>query len=166
MKKYHTSFPVYGQCTVGNVLYWQKIGIASGITKELEILMQNEDISIDDYKVKYDGYRVTVVIPTQEKDWLNGNCPVFHYGEDFGVIDMLCFDKYELQFHIMIYDKGTYHNGHWHTVRECLSLEETAILFEYVRYRIGDLIILSPEDTNKYSATGAIGIKNPYLPTT
>lgn len=164
--EYHNYFPIYGQCISGRVAYWQKMGVALGIVDEIKILMRNRDISTKRYITKYDGLVVPVIIPTKEDAWFNNECPVFSCDDGFGIIDMLSIHETDMSFHLMIYDsvKKSFRNGLWHTVREGLTLEQTVTLYEYVVNSIDDLIILAPEDRDKYNESGAIGVEDPYLP--
>ena len=165
MKKYQNSFPCYGQSVAGRIAYLQKMGVANGIIDDIKHRMKNESLNLDDWETetKFGDYtltetKVTVIIPTQEKDWLEGKCPIFNYNGKIGLIDMLHFGG-ELQFHIMLYNRETKHydNGYWHTVRECLTLEQTCTLFEYITDVLNDLIILPLEDVDKYNSIGALG---------
>ena len=166
MKKYQNSFPCYGQSVAGRIAYLQKMGVASGIIDDIKRRMKNDGLELDNWKTetKFGDFtltetKVTVVIPTQEKDWFDGKCPTFTYNGKIGLIDMLHFGG-ELQFHIMLYDRETksYKNGYWHTVREGLTLEQTCTLFEYVTDVLDELIILPLEDYEKYNSTGALGV--------
>lgn len=167
MKKYQNSFLCYGQSVAGRIAYCEKMGVANGIINNIKRRMKNEGLDLKDWKYSFDigngktleTMKITVVIPTQEGDWLDGKCPTFYYDNKLGLIDMLCFND-ELQFHIMLYDRETksYKNGYWHTVRECLTLEQTCTLFEYIDDCLNDLIILSLEDSDKYNSTGALGV--------
>lgn len=166
MKKYHNTWACYGQSVAGRIAYYQKMGVANGIIEMLKHEMRSRGLKLEDWKKSetYNGVSLTftqinIVIPTQEHDWLDGNCPIFYYDGKIGLIDMLSFD-YELTFHIMLYDRETksYKNGYWHTVREGLSLEDTCTLFEYVEDRKQELIILPLEESDKYNLTGALGI--------
>lgn len=170
--KYNNSFACYGQSVAGRINYHQKMGVAGGIIEMLKREMYNRGLRLEDWQetitvgsetgnkqFKYTQTKVTMVIPTQDHDWLEGKCPTFNYQGKIGLIDMLHFNS-ELQFHIMLYDREskTYKNGHWHTVRECLTLEQTCTLFEYVEDVIRDLIVLSLAENEKYNSTGALGV--------
>ena len=176
MKKYNHCFPVYGQSIAGRVAYFQKMGVAQGIIQGIRHLMFNNKMDIDDWKYPIDigngktiqGLAISIVIPTPADRKELCDYPMFEYCGKYGYIDMIHFDNSELQFHIMFYDKTpeefrkgntkSFNNGGWHTVREGLSLEDTITLFEYVEDRMKELIILSPEEGNKYNSTGALGV--------
>ena len=167
MKKYQNSFSCYGQSVAGRINYHQKMGVANGIIENIKHSMRNNDLKLDDYKKSFDigngqsltETSVTVVIPTTKKAWLEGECPTFMYNGKIGIIDMLHFGG-ELQFHIMLYNRETkdYDNGCWHTVRECLTLEQACTLFEYVEDKLTNFIYLPLEEQAKYNSTGAIGV--------
>lgn len=177
MKKYNQSFPCYGQSVAGRIAYYQKVGVAQGIITMLKHEMMNRKLDIQDWKYSIDCDKgitieclaVTIVIPTPDDRKELFDYPTFEYSGKRGFIDMIHFDSSELQFHIMFYDKTpeefrrgdtkSFRNGLWHTVRECLSLEDTCTLFEYVEDRIHELIVLSPEDGPKYNNTGSLGVK-------
>lgn len=167
MKKYQNSFPCYGQSVVGRINYHQKMGVANGIIEMLRREMRNRDLNLEDWKeseafsgISMTFTKVTVVIPTQEHDWLDDICPIFNYNGKIGLIDMLHFGG-ELQFHIMLYDREStsWKNGYWHTVREGLTLEQTCTLFEYIEDVVKNLIILPLAENGKYNSTGALGIE-------
>ena len=167
MKEYQNSFPCYGQSVAGRIAYHQKMGVAQGIISMLKHEMKNREMKLEDWQESetFNGTtitytKVTVVIPTKEHDWLDGICPTFNYNGKIGLIDMLHFGG-ELQFHIMLYDRESklWKNGYWHTVRECLTLEQTCTLFEYIENRQQELIILPPEEIDKYNSTGALGVE-------
>lgn len=167
MKKYNNCFPCYGQSVAGRIAYHQKMGVANGIIKMLKHEMRSRDLKLEDWQesetfngVSITFTNITMVIPTQEHDWVNGKCPIFNYKDKIGLIDMLHFDD-ELQFHIMLYDRESksYKNGYWHTVRECLTLEQTCTLFEYIEDVVKNLIILPLAESDKYNSTGALGIE-------
>jgi hypothetical protein len=42
MKKYNNNFTVYGQCTAGRIVYWQKMGVAKGIMENIYWLMYDQ----------------------------------------------------------------------------------------------------------------------------
>lgn len=166
MKKYQNSFPCYGQSVAGKIAYYQKMGVANGIIEMLKCEMRNRGMKLEDWQesktfngVSLTFTKVTIVIPTQEHDWLDDNCPIFHYNNRIGLIDMLHFGG-ELQFHIMLYDRKSksWNNGHWHTIRECLTLEQTCTLFEYIEDVVKNLIVLPLAENDKYNSTGALGI--------
>ena len=168
MKKYHTTFPCYGQSVAGRIAHHQKMGVAQGIMLMWKHHM-NHDLAAWKYSIEVGNGKsleclaITAVIPTPDNRKELFDYPMFWYNGRRGYIDMIHMDSSELQFHIMFYnrenrDKGSWENGYWHTVRECLSLEDTCTLFEYVEDRLKDLIILAPEDGNKYNSTGALGI--------
>lgn len=166
MKKYQNSFSCYGQSVAGRINYHQKMGVANGIIEMLKHEMKNRGMKLEDWQesetfngVSLTFTKITIVIPTQEHDWLDGNCPTFNYNNKMGLIDMLYFGG-ELQFHIMLYDREdkSWKNGHWHTVRECLTLEQTCTLFEYIDDVVKSLIVLSFAERDKYNSTGALGV--------
>lgn len=167
MKKYHNSFPVYGQSIVGRINYLQKMGVAKGIADIVVNKMKSKGLDVKDYmhvfNVDDHGFeerRITAVIPTGKYDWVNDKCPVFRCGVNApGVVDMILVDDTEIQFHIMYYTPGgIYSNGGWHTVRECMTLEETCTLYEYVDDRLDELVFLRPSDSEKYNSTGTIDV--------
>lgn len=167
MKKYNNSFPEYGQSITSRIVYHQKMGVAKGIVDMLKSEIRSKGLELKNWIKKYQFNNteinelcVTVIIPTQEDDWLHGKCPTFRYGDKFGLIDMLHFDTHELSFHIMMYDRETksYKNGFWHTVREGLNLEQTCTLFEYVDDVVKTLVILPVSEHDKYYKTGALGV--------
>lgn len=136
MKKYHNCFPTYGQSIVGRVNYYQKYGVAQGISIMLKRAIQNRGLDLESFKEPIDlggttihEYRINVVLPN--KDWLEGECPIFTNGKKFGIIDKLRIGG-ELSYHINYYENKQYVNGNWHTVREGLTLEQTCTLFEYI----------------------------------
>jgi hypothetical protein len=160
MKKYHNSFPCYGQSVVGRVAYWQKMGVAKGIATTIYREANHRGLEKKDWldlsSKQYESSEI--IIPTKKDDWLYGLCPTFNYNGRMGVIDMLHYDGFELQFHIMLYNSDTkqYDNGYWHTVRECMTLEEACTLFEYVEDICTSLIYLKPEEHNKHNKAGAL----------
>lgn len=166
MKKYNTTASIYGQSTIGRINYYQKMGVSSGIKEIVLNMVRNEGLDISDWKKEYHvgektikQLELTLVIPTpNNSDILD--YPHFEYNGKSGYIDMIHFDTTETQFHIMYWDykTDTFTNGGWHTVREGLSLEDTCLLFEYVEDRLNDMVILTPDNTDKYNSTGALGI--------
>ena len=169
MKKYHNSFPMYGQSIAGRINYFQKMGVAKGIADIVTHKMESEGLNIKDYIDVYEGFNgctfkqlhITAIIPTGKYDWIHGKCPVFRCGANApGVVDMILVDDTEIQFHIMYYTPGgIYSNGGWHTVRECMTLEETCTLYEYVDDRLDELVFLRLSDSEKYDSTGTIDVK-------
>lgn len=160
MKKYHNLFPCYGQSVVGRVAYWQKTGVAKGIVTTIYREANSRGLERKDWlNLSHEPFESSqIVIPTKRHDWLDGLCPIFHYNGRIGVIDMLHYDGFDLQFHIMLYNSSTeqYDNGYWNTVRECMTLEDTCTLFEYVEDVCTSLIYLTPEEHGKYNETGAL----------
>ena len=167
MKHYQTSFACYGQSVASRVAYWQKMGVARGIISEIKSKMRRNSQDSRDWEVSLEvphapqlsELSITVVIPTPEDRYESLKYPHFALSGKRMLIDMLHINS-ELQVHMMDYDRETesFKNVGWHTVRECISLEDTCTLFEYIEDRIEDLIILPPEDTEKYYATGALGV--------
>lgn len=169
MKKYNNNFTVYGQCTAGRIVYWQKMGVAKGIMEGIYWLMYDQKKKLSDWDEVIDvenGHsikerQIVVVIPTSSvfKDIFEGEYPVLHYMGKPCIIDMLCLGT-ELQVHMMMvdYKNGKFTNGFWHSVRESLDLQDTCVLFEYVGDKLKDLIILPKEEKDKYNATGALGV--------
>lgn len=166
MKKYYHTWTCYGQSVAGRIAYHQKMGVAQGILNMVKHSARNKKLDLHDWETKQDFngteltfFSMTAVIPTPADYKELYDYPAFTYNGKLGAIDMINIQS-ELQFHIMVfdYDKKEFVNGHWHTVRECLSLEDTCTLFEYIEDRLEDLIILSLEDTGKYNSTGALGI--------
>lgn len=154
-KKYNNTFICYGQSTTGRINYHQKMGVANGIIQRLKLEMRDRKMNLSDWResISFKGatmtfVNVTIVIPANEENWLDGKCPIFEYESKIGLIDMLHFDD-ELSFHIMLYNSKTksYKNGGWHTVRECLTLEQTCTLFEYVEDVIKEIIVLPPGES-------------------
>ena len=160
MKKYHNVFSEYGQSIVGNAIYWQKMGLGMGIISRIKDKMRDMALSLRDYKTRSGLLHVVVVIPTKPDSWIKHECPLFHYNGKYGIIDMISFDETDVNFHFMKCEKGTnYVNGGWHTVREGLTFEDTATLFEYVVDILDSLIILAPDESEMYNETGAIGVR-------
>ena len=177
MKKYNPHFPCYGQSLAGRIAYYQKMGVAQGIINMVKHEMMSRKLHIQDWKYlincgngnTLEGLAITIIIPTPDDMKNLFDYPTFEYNGNRGYIDMIHIDSSELQFHIMLYDRGddnfrkgltkTFINKGWHTVRECLSLEDTCTLFEYVEDKQQELIILPPEESDKYNSTGALGIK-------
>ena len=168
MKKYNWIFSCYGQSTAGRIAYHQKMGVAQGIYKMLREVLNYHKLDIKDYTKSYDinGHRleeknITVVIPSPDtfKGYCDKDYPWFHLHGKKGVIDMLHYNS-ELQFHFMWYDRDakTFKNEGWHTVRESMSLEDVVTLYEYVEDVAKDLIVLPMEESDKYNATGALGV--------
>lgn len=166
MKKYRNLFPCYGQSVAGRIVYHQKMGVAQGIINMVKHEARNRKLDLHKWETTgvFGGKELTffnmiVVIPTSSNHEELEECPLFTYNSKLGVIDMLSVQG-ELSFHIMLFDykKKEFINGHWHTVRECLSLEDTCTLFEYIEDRQRELIILPSEESNKYNSTGALGI--------
>lgn len=168
MKHYNWIFRCYGQSTASKIAYYQKMGIAQGIYKMLREALDYHKFDIKDYTKSYEvnGHHleekcITVVIPSPKDydGYLDSEYPWFEYNGKHGVIDMLFYNS-ELSFHFMSfdYDTKTFKNEGWHTVRECLNLEDTITLFEYIEDRQKDLIILPIEESNKYNSTGALGV--------
>ena len=157
MKKFKNTFPCYGQSTAGRIAYYQKMGVAQGIISMLYDEMKKEKKSLKDYtKVIWKNCEETVtetkvciglpVTPIKTKDWLREDkYPVFETNVGARIIDQLAFGS-ELQFHSLIYKYKTkeYIDGGWHTVRECLTLEQTCTLFEWVEDVINNTEILEP----------------------
>lgn len=167
MKDYQTCFACYGQSVASRVAYWQKMGIAQGIISEIKSKMRRNHQDSRGWEVSLEvphapwlsELSITVVIPTPEDRREYLKYPHFALSGKRMLIDMLHINS-ELQVHMMDYDRETesFKNAGWHTVRECLSLEDVCTLFEYIEDRIEDLIILPSEDTEKYYATGALGV--------
>ena len=167
MKKYCHTWTCYGQSVAGRIAYHEKMGVAQGVITMIKHFVSfNMESDLHDWETKesFNGveltfFNMTVVIPTPANYKELHDYPAFTFNGKLGIIDMLNIQS-ELQFHIMVFDyeKKTFLNSHWHTVRECLSLEDTCTLFEYIEDRLEDLIILAPEDKNKYNSTGALGI--------
>lgn len=146
----------------------QKKGVADGIISIVKDVIRNNKMKISDYIVSHnldngEIYKqpcVTAVLPTPnslKEAFLN--YPTFWQHIQCGWIDMIHFDD-ELHFHIMCYNAkaGEFTNGHWHTVRECLSLEETCKLFEYVDDVRDNIVVLPVDEHDKYNNTGAFGV--------
>lgn len=168
MKKYNWIFRCYGQSTAGRIAYHQKMGVAQGIYKILREVLDYHKLDIKDYTKSYEanGHHleekcITVVIPSPESydGYFDNDYPWFIYRGNRGVIDMLYYNG-ELSFHFMEFnhDTKTFKNGYWHTVREGLTLDDTVLLYEYVEDRAKDLIVLPLEESDKYNATGALGV--------
>jgi len=168
MKKYNWIFRCYGQSTASKIAYYQKMGIAQGICKMLLNVLDNKNLKLSDFKETFEvnGHQletkcIAAVIPSPEKysGYLDSEYPWFEYNGKHGVIDMLHYNS-ELSFHFMCFDYDTkkFENGGWHTIRECLNLEDTITLFEYVEDRQKDLIILPKEEYDKYNSAGALGV--------
>lgn len=152
MKKYHTSFPCYGQSIAGQIAYYEKMGVAQGIISRI---LNSRNLKIKDLP----DSPIQIIIPTPETIEQCLDFPTFEYYGKRGYIDMIDIQD-ELCFHIMFYNRtyDSFINGLWHSVREGLNLEDTCTLFEYVVDRLDDLIILSPEYIGKYNETGALGV--------
>lgn len=156
MKKYNNLFLCYGQSTVGRINYYQKMGVAEGIIKMLKHEMRNRGLALNNLQrtetingVLVTSTRLVIVsIPADEEDWLEVKCPIFVYNGKAGLIDMLSFGD-ELMFHIRLYNGKTnsYEDGHWHTIRECFTLEQTCTLFEYVEDVIKEITVLPPGES-------------------
>lgn len=166
MKKYNHTYPCYGQSVAGRIAYYQKMGVAQGISNIVKHVARKKKLNLHDWETKetFNNIEVTLfsmtaIIPTPADYKEIGNFPVFTYFDKRGVIDMINVQD-ELQFHIMIFDyeKKEFINGYWHTIRESMSLEDTCTLFEYIEDRFDDIIILSPEERGKYNSTGALGV--------
>lgn len=141
---------------------WQKYGIAEGVIFMLKDHIRSLGRSLDEWLYQYDnGYkehRVTFVIPTPSDIKQVLDYPYFEYDGDIWYVDMIHFDD-ELQVHLMgCFDKKSWTNGGWHTVREGLNLEDTMVLYEYVSNSLNSLIILDKEDADKYNSTGALDV--------
>lgn len=168
MKDYVTTFPEYGQSVTGRIAYYQKMGVAQGIIKLVKRSAENKGLNLDNWKhketfsnVELTFFSMTVVVPTPANfRKVVHTYPSFAFDGKRGIIDMLNVQS-ELQFHIMLVDweNKTFINGHWHTVRECLNLEDTCTLFEYIEDRLKELIVLAPEESTKYNSTGALGVE-------
>ena len=166
MKKYYHTWTCYGQSVAGRIAYHQKMGVAQGILNMVRHEAENRKLDLHKWETTevFGGKELTffnmiVVIPTPSNYKELKEYPLFTYNSKLGVIDMLDVQG-ELSFHIMLFDyeKKEFINGHWHTVRECLSLEDTCTLFEYIEDRQKELIILPSEESNKYNSAGALGI--------
>lgn len=166
MKKYNNSFCFLGQSLAGRIQHCQKVGVAVGITEMLKAEIQRRGIPLKTFlrpePFCEDGrskIRITVIIPTKEDDYLLENCPIFECNGNYGVIDMLMFDR-ELNFHTMWIkgEAGSFVNGGWHTADECLTLEQTCTLFEYVDDVRENMIIPPKESEDKYIENGALGV--------
>ena len=167
MKKYYHAWTCYGQSVAGRIAYHQKMGVAKGIISMLKDEVKNRQLNLHDWEhketfnnVELTFFCMNVVIPTPANYKELRHYPAFTYDGKLGVIDMLSVQS-ELDFHIMLFDykKNEFVNGGWHTVRECLSLEDTCTLFEYVEDRQQELVILSSEESDKYNSTGALGVE-------
>lgn len=167
MKKYHNTDPTYGQSTASRIHYWEKMGIANGIKDMIHWHMYGKNMKLSDWSYTVDlgnGHtmecnHITVVIPTETGKYFDGIYPVFYHNGKPHYIDMLCLSS-ELQIHLMRYNYDTekFTNAYWHTVREWLTLEQTATLFEYIEDRLEDLIILPKDEGDKYNSTGALNV--------
>ena len=167
MKKYYHTWTCYGQSVAGRIAYHQKMGVAQGILNMVKHEARNRELDLHKWETtevfgekELTFFNMIVVIPTPSDYKELQEYPMFTYNGKLGVIDMLSVQS-ELSFHIMLFDyeKKEFINGYWHTVRECLSLEDTCTLFEYVEDRQQELVILSSEDSDKYNSTGALGIE-------
>lgn len=168
MKTYNWIFFCYGQSTASRIAYHQKMGVAQGIYKMLLDIIDHRKLDLKDFTKTYeigghtlDTKCITAVIPSPDnfKAYCDNQYPWFSLREKRGVIDMLHYNS-ELQFHFMAYDYDAevFKNDGWHTIRECLSLEDTITLYEYTEDRVEDLIILPMEEYDKYFKTGALGV--------
>lgn len=167
MKKYNSTWSCYGQCIASRIVYLQKMGIANGIMFEIKEELRGRKLNLNDWKHtevignhSVTDLTLTVVFPTPSDYKELFDYPWFYYYAGRGIIDMLNVND-ELSFHIMLFEheKREFINGGWHTVREGLSLEDTCTLFEYVEDRKHELIVLSPDEHDKYNSTGALGVR-------
>ena len=170
MKKYRCFDPVYGQGISDRIAYYQKLGVASGIIREIKCYMESKKLNLKDWEDSVDlgegkTYKytnITIVIPTpdgwENKGWRD--YPNFNINGKHSLIDMINIQG-ELSFHHMLidYKNKQFVNGGWHTVRESLNLEQTGLLFEYLEDRMDDLIFLPLKRSDDYNHTGALGVK-------
>lgn len=141
---------------------WEKYGIAKGIMFMLKEQIRSLGRNMNEWLYQYDNgykeYKVTFVIPTPSNIRQVLDYPYFEYNGYIWYIDMIHFDD-ELQVHLMGYDnQKDWTNGGWHTVREGLNLNDTMVLYEYIKNQINNLILLEKEDSDKYNTTGALDV--------
>lgn len=125
----------YGYKSASRMLYHQKLGISSAITRHIAGNLYN-------YTPKDGKFQCRITLPASLQEWSKSKFPMFTNKEGCFFPSELNWDGSELSFKFAGFkwkdEQGNRNTTQplegfrWHTVREGLTIMQTAILFEVI----------------------------------